>query len=296
MQIRSRDVARLLTRTGTVQMVQEVPAVVVTVVERREFESARRNLNFGEVIVTRECTSNFAIADAIRVVPVQVKDVHIGKLHLKFYKELGKVKRNFVADDSQVRKLLGIKRERLALPIVDWIGDTSEEDIRKLAQEAVKEIENLCIKSPSVGKQSTKVDAKVAPVVVQVPSTPKAEKPVVFSKPSSSENVAEQPEPGPQQGSVNRAAVGMCHKGVVVEFGTIWRGGFGDTKARFKTFCLKLDIGGTHVPFYGVELERECSERGVQPGQTVEVIDMGRQHLPDNRHKNLYRINILKVK
>lgn len=289
MQIRTRDLTRIWSFPSSLEMDLEVPSVVVTVVDRCDYESARRKLNCGELIVTRECTSNFAVADMIRVVSVQVKDVHIGKLHLRFYKDHGKVKRNFVADCSQVRKLLGRKRERLALHSVDWIGDTSEEDIRRLANDAVKEIENMCLKSPTVTIQSTQVGGKVAPVVLQVPGASKVERPVTLS---NSQAVAQSPA-APQQGAVSREAVGESHIGVVVELGKTWRG---NTNGGYPSFCLKLDIGGKHVPFYGVELERECAERGVRAGQTVEVIDMGKQQLSGNRHRNLYRINILRNK
>ena len=267
----------------------------VRTVERSEYESACRSLGVGEVVVTRECTGNFAVADFIRVAPVIVKDVVIGKIHLRFYKHNKKVKRNFVCFDSQVRKLLGKRRERIALPMVDWLGDTSDVLVMKILGDTVQEIVRLCLSQPTNCNASASNQSTVSTNTKKVPDQPRVERPVEV-KPAqvqgsrSMESVAAM---AVLQDSVDREAKGAKQVGVVTEMGKTFRQG---ANGGFNSFCLKLDVNGTHIPFYGVELERECAERGVKAGQVVEVIDMGKQALPGGRHKNLFRINILRGK
>lgn len=275
----------------------DTPIVTVKSVERSEFESACRSQCYGEVIVTR-ASSEFAVADLIRTVDVVVKDVQIGKLHFRFYKEFKKVKRNFVTHDSQVRKLLGRKRERIALSMVDWLGDTSEEFIRKIAREAIHEVEQLCTKQPTHAKSTVKSDGVVNVSTTTTTVERGPEKVVNFSgadaRQASQGTALTKPVTAAiavLQGSVEREAKGQKQAGVVVEMGTVRRP---SATGGFNSFCLKLDVDGRHIPYYGVELERECAERGVKAGQVVEVTNMGKQALPGGKQKNLFKIQILR--
>lgn len=63
---------------------------------------------------------------------------------------------------------------------------------------------------------------------------------------------------------------------------------------------MKLDVDGAHMPFYGVEIERELIERKVRLGDRIEVVFMGRSQISQAgekpRFKNLYKVNVLKGK
>ena len=270
---------------------QSLPIVTVKTVKRSEYETARRSLDCGELIVTCECPS-LAVADFIRTVEVMTKGVFIGKLHLRFYIEKKAVKRNFVTHDPQVRKLLGLKRERMSLQMVTWLGDTSEEVVRMIAKDAIQEIELLCAEQPTRTAKRRSSQSPAGVVAKTVPNDQKAEKPFAFS--SMQTPIVSQPESAKasavQRESVNREAKGDRTEGVVAEMGRIHRPSL---NGGFTSFCLKIDANGVHLPFYGVELERECAERGVKAGMRVEVIQMGKQSIGDGRHKNLFKINIL---
>ena len=270
---------------------QSLPIVTVKTVKRSEYESARRSLDCGELIVTCECPS-LAVADFIRNVEVMTKGVFIGKLHLRFYIEKKMVKRNFVTHDPQVRKLLGRKRERIALPMVNWLGDTSDEVVRMIAKDAIHEIELLCTEQPTRTASGNSPQPPTDVVSKPVPNDHRAEKPYVFR--SSPSPVASHAKPATASAvkgdSVNREAKGVSTKGVVVEMGRTHRP---SQNGGFISFCLKIDVNGVHIPFYGVELERECAERGVKAGMRVEVIQMGKQAIEEGRHKNLFKINVL---
>ena len=270
---------------------QSLPIVTVKTVERSEYETARRSLSCGELIVTCECPS-LAVADFIRNVEVMTGGVFIGKLHLRFYSELKKVKRNFVTHDPQVRKLLGLKRERMSLPMVNWLGDTSEEVVRMIAKDAIHEVELLCTEQPTRAVKGRAAQSHASMVAKTVPNVHKAEKPVVFQSMQSPEASSATPAAvsAVQRESVNREAKGVRTVGVVAEMGRTHRP---SQNGGFTSFCLKIDANGVHIPLYGVELERECAERGVKAGMRVEVIQMGKQAIGDGRHKNLFKINIL---
>lgn len=272
----------------------DVPKVTVKTVDRCEYESSCKAMGLGEVISTLACTPNLAIADLIHVVSVEVKGVCVGKLHLRFYRELRKVKRNFIAFDTQVKKLIGGKRDRFALQMADWMGDATDVVIQSIASEACREVERLLAVRPTVTKRSERSES-VRAVVRSVPTKAKTEKAVVFETTPSSRPVAKA-APGAGQESVkkttlNRTPKGAVHRGVVTEMGVTTRAG---QNGDYETFCLKLDVDGQHIPFYGVELQRESNERGVEVGQLVEVISQGKQALPGNRFKHLYHINIIR--
>ncbi|KGH23031.1 hypothetical protein [Comamonas thiooxydans] len=288
---RTRLAAGLIGDRGSSKDWQDLPAVTVKMVKRSEYETARKSLDFGEVIVT--CASpEMAVASFIRTVEVMVKNVFIGKLHLRFYEDHRRVKRNFVTHDPQVRKLLGRKRERLALNSVDWLGDTSEEVVRMIAKDAIQEIELLCVEQPTKAGKALNTQSRPFLVAKPVPDVQRAEKPVAFQAAPKAElpsNNAAAALAVLQQ-SVEREAKGVRTVGVVTEMGRTRRS---SASGGFISFCLKIDKNGTHIPFYGVELERECAERGVKAGMRVEVIDMGKQRIDDDKIKNLYRINVL---
>ncbi|QXW20153.1 hypothetical protein KXJ72_17780 (plasmid) [Comamonas aquatica] len=291
--IRASIASRLFGTAIRLPDLVDVPEVTVKTVKKSEYESSCRALGYGEVISTLACTPNLAIADLIHVVSVDVKGVCVGKLHLRFYREQKKVKRNFVAFDSQVKKMIRGKRDRFSLAMIDWLGDATDAAIRKIANEACSEVERILAVKPTFTKRAERSDA-VSAVIRSVPSKTKPEWPVAFEvaperTPSA---VAAGNERKPVlKSSVDRMPVGVTEKGVVVEIGKTVRPG---QNGSYESFCLKLDVSGKHIPYYGVELERECAERNVVAGQYVEIVSMGKQQLPGNRHKNLYRINILR--
>lgn len=293
--IRASIASRLFgTAIGLPNLV-DVPEVTLKTVKKSEYESSCRAMGYGEVISTLACTPNLAIADLIHVVSVDVKGVCVGKLHLRFYREQKKVKRNFVAFDSQVKKLIRGKRDRFSLAMIDWLGDADDALIRKIANEACSEVERILTVKPTFTKRAERSDA-VSAVIRSVPSKPKTERPVAFEVVPERKSAAAVAGigDGPKTvlpSSVDRMPVGISEKGIVAEIGKTVRPG---QNGSYESFCLKLDVNGKHIPYYGVELERECAERNVVAGQYVEIVSMGKQQLPGNRHKNLYRINILR--
>jgi hypothetical protein len=102
-------------------------------------------------------------------------------------------------------------------------------------------------------------------------------------------------KPGPN-GHVGRMVQGQSWTGYVAEMGMVDRPGTGGTT--YETFCLKIDVNRTHLPFYGVELQRELMERRARPGDKVELVFMGtapvlRGEGQKPMWKNLYKITVL---
>lgn len=257
--------------------------VEIRTVPRDNYESACRAIKCGEVISTVASTSDLAIADFIHVVAVKVQGLTIGKLHLKFYEKERKVKRTFVAFESQLQKLLHMRRDRIALAMQSWTGDKSQAFINDLVDRTMDEIESMVSAKPTVARAKPQ---RVSAVAAKVASKSGAE-PKAVTKEAVDMALAA------LEGSIDRKAVGVKTVGVVTEFRRVPRNG---ANGPYEIFCLKLDVDGTHIPMYGVELERECIERKVKAGDRVEVVDMGKQQLEGGYKKNLFRINVLERK
>lgn len=115
--------------------------------------------------------------------------------------------------------------------------------------------------------------------------------------------VAEQIDQGPPEVKptkprhVPRAVQGMVYEGTIVESGQTWKHG---PAGAYRTFVLTINDGRTEVPLTGTELERLVRETGVEVGDTVRVVSMGRcpvevpgQSKP--HYKNLYQLTRIGV-
>lgn len=291
MEIRASIASRLFGKSFSVPALNDVPQVkVITVGSKHEYDEMCKCNNLGTVVSVNASSTGFHVATMTRVIPVMVKDVCIGKIHFRFYESARKVKRNFVAFDPQVRKLICGRRDRFALLMVDWDGDASEIALCNLAKQACNEIERMVAEQPT--KSNTAPKKGVGFQVQATSGRKKPEVPVNFPAVAKA-NVREtnKDQLVAPKGSANRAAKGDVRRGYVAEFGKTMRSGSGG--ATYEAFCLKLDVDGSHLTFYGVELERECAERGVKPGQLIEIVSMGKQTTNGGFHKNLYQIKIL---
>jgi hypothetical protein len=137
-----------------------------------------------------------------------------------------------------------------------------------------------------------------------IPVTAPAVKPAptVVEKTAPRE-VSEQIDQGPPEVRpakpklVPRAVQGMVYEGTIVESGQTWKHGPTGT---YRTFVLTINDGRTEVPLTGTELERLVRETGVEVGDKVRVVSMGRcpvdvpgQAKP--HYKNLYQLTRIGV-
>lgn len=240
-------------------------------------------------------------SDRVRVIPIQTQDkTPIGRMWLYLYPEKKVARRVFKVDAPEIRRLLNAKTYYMTdLP---YTPDGGEAEMDALDAKAAAEVGRL-INLTAAQKQGQKKvklpkPTKPGPADAQSPaqSAPAAAPAVVVLK--SELSAQAQPVNVPvsvpvkadagrnsASSSVPRPVKGERYEGIVVEMGMVPRSGY-------DIFCLKLDIGGngTHMPIYGVELEREVMERQVVAGDQVIVVFMGRQDLGHGKTKNLYKV------
>lgn len=137
--------------------------------------------------------------------------------------------------------------------------------------------------------------AAAVPAPVPAPEPAPAPAPAPKAQARVPERPAESTKPA-SGGHVGRMVQGQSWTGYVAEMGMVERPGTGGST--YETFCLKIDVNRTHLPFYGVELQRELIERRARPGDKVQLVFMGtapvlRGEGQRPMWKNLYKITVL---
>jgi len=237
-------------------------------------------------------------SDRVRVIPIQTQDkTPIGRMWLYLYPEKKVARRVFKVDAPEIRRLLNTKTYYMTdLPYTPDGGESEMEALDAKAAAEVGRLINLAADSKQVQKKAKLPKPKAATTAAPAQSAPAAAPPVVVQKSelSAQAQPVNVPVNVPVKGdasrnsassSVPRPVTGERYEGIVAEMGMVPRSGY-------DIFCLKLDIGGkgTHMPLYGVELEREVMERQVVAGDQVIVIFMGRQDLGHGKSKNLFKV------
>lgn len=320
----ANEAAKVLSRsqqTSTAPMAVQ-PQRVVPVVDltERDFPPT--------VVMNAPGKGDFIVSDRIKVVPVMAaSDVQLGRITFYLYPNTGKVRRVFRVDMEYIQKLLGT--ERYFMTDVPWNVVAGESDLERISTDSAREIVDLIDRrlsqfNAAKNRASRKAQAaaigfpanaanpirptsqeSAASGVQATPTGLKSEQPQAcnnaaqFEQPQTNPHVA---KGGPVEqkvdqvaNAVERPTVGQRYVGFVVEAGPVDRNGI---DGRYRTFCLKLEVNGTHVPFYGVEIERELMERNVRVGYRIEVVFMGRTLVSPpgekERFKNLYKVKVLK--
>lgn len=311
------------TENMAVPIAREVPAVNKQV---RDFEPT--------VVMNTPEKGEFIVSDRIKVVPVlAASDIQLGRITLYLYKTESRIRRVFRVDHDHIRKLVGSARYYMS--DVPWNIAGGEEELERISELSAKEVVDIIDRrqsqfSSEKNRSSRKAQAAAigAPSNAANPIRPSQQKPVGTSgqapkleRPSENKQGSDQAENSAQTKGIHpvarepsevlqndvsfqqaaaapeRPTIGQRYVGFVAEAGQVDRSG---SEGKYKTYCMKLDVDGAHMPFYGVEIERELIERKVRLGDRIEVCFMGRSQIAQPgekpRFKNLYKVNHVKGK
>jgi|JI10StandDraft_1071094.scaffolds.fasta_scaffold211497_3 hypothetical protein len=218
-----------------------------------------------------------------------------GKAWMYLYKDQKLAKRVLKIQNSHLAKVIcGPGEDRYFFKDVEYL---EEQGTQAIQDQFIKEIQQLLYR-----KKAT----QEAPVVVKV-AAPPATAPVVQTPVAQMANVQRPLDPVRQQlpvrsmeqpapsKPVNRSVKGAEHIGTVVSAGKTTKVGPNGT---YETFCVTLNDGFRELPFNGAEIERLCRDMGIQVGERIKVVDMGKMdvYVPgvaNPRQKNLYQITRL---
>lgn len=94
--------------------------------------------------------------------------------------------------------------------------------------------------------------------------------------------------------NVDRTVQGITHNGTVVQSGFTQKTG---NEGSYQTFCLTIHDGKKEVPLTGVEIQRQASDLKLAIGDSVRIVDMGRQtfEMPSGKQgwRNLYQVSLI---
>ncbi len=255
-------------------------------------------------VISAPQKEDFVAASRVRIANLTPGgNVNVARIWFYLYEDQKIIKRVFRPDDHQLRKLMGC--DRYYMTNVPWDPKTGEAGIDSIIKSSTDDVVKLVNdrhalragkakggvrKEPAaapvkftVAKPEQEV-AKFAPIPVKA-EAPKTEAPRVEVKPLQ----------GTVKESVVRPVEGQEYIGTVAEMGSVARPG--GRNGTYNAFCLKLEKGGVHSTFYGVELEREVLEHAVKAGDKLSVVYMGRQELPQQNGasswKNLYKVKVI---
>lgn len=94
-------------------------------------------------------------------------------------------------------------------------------------------------------------------------------------------------------GPVSRTVQGQTFKGVVVSAGMTTKNG---QNGSYKTFCLTLNDGTKEIPINGTEIQRQFKDMGLQIGERIQVVSMGKTAVnvagqAASGYKNLFQVS-----
>lgn len=127
---------------------------------------------------------------------------------------------------------------------------------------------------------------------------PKAQPEVKSVEPAKAQQVQQGPAAQPAKPDVqmvvpssHRAVKGETFEGRVSALGMTTKG---TGEKAYQTFCLTIHDGDKETPLSGTELERQCRDLGVRPGDRIKVVYMGSMpvNIPGKKgsFKNLYQV------
>ena len=315
---------------------EQVSTQNMAVPVKREVQVAENQVRDFEptVVMNTPQKGEFIVSDRIKVVPVlAASDVQLGRITLYLYKTEGRIRRVFRVDHDHIRTLVGSARYYMS--DVPWNVAAGEDELDRISEFSAREVVDIIERRQAqFSTEKSRSSRKAKAAAIGSPSN--AGNPIRPSqqKPGEASGAALKQERSSdfQQGAVHagkseqsssnhpgaretsetpkndvlfqqsaaapeRPTIGRRYEGYVAEAGQVDRSG---SEGTYKTYCMKLDVDGAHMPFYGVEIERELIERKVRLGDRIEVVFMGRSQISQAgekpRFKNLYKVNVLKGK
>ena len=190
------------------------------------------------------------------------------------------------------RVICGPDEMRYFFKDVDYIP---ENGTREICDAFVGEIRKLLDRKQAFSKAAKMNVAAEKPKPIEAAAMPKPD-PVVVQAPALSPTSAPvlQKAMEPMR-PVNRTVKGQVYEGMVVSAGMSTKNG---QNGSYSTFCLTLNDGEKEVPLNGTEIHRQVKDMGIQIGERVKVVSMGRSPIdvPGQEKqgwKNLYQITRL---
>lgn len=250
-------------------------------------------------VISAPQKDDFVAASRVRIANLTPGgNVNVARIWFYLYEDQKIIKRVFRPDDHQLRKLMGC--DRYYMTNVPWDPKTGEAGIDSIIKSSTEDVVRLVNDRHALRAGKPKGGARkeqaAAPVKFTV-AKPEQEvaKPAPIPVKAEAPKVEAKPVPAVVKESVARPVEGQEYIGTVAEMGSVPRSG--GRNGTYNAFCLKLEKGGVHSTFYGVELEREILEHAVKAGDKVSVVYMGRQELPQQNGasswKNLYKVKVI---
>ncbi len=221
----------------------------------------------------------------------------VGKAWLYLYKDQKTAKRVLKIQNSHLARVIcGPGEDRYFFKDVEYVEENGTQAIQ---DQFIKEIQQLLYRKKATQEQGPVVVKVVTPAatapavqppVVQVPVVQRPVEPL--RQPSPARPAVDQKVPSKP---VNRSVKGAEYSGVVVSAGKTTKAG---PRGSYETFCATLNDGFRELPFNGAEIERLFHDMGIQVGERIKVVDMGKMDVfvpgvANPRQKNLYQITRL---
>jgi hypothetical protein len=236
----------------------------------------------------------FRVAERVQTAQLCGRDgIQLGVMWLYLYPDHRIAKRVFKVTDNQLAKAL--KWDRRYMPDVKFDPVAGFQGIM---EEMYKECSALLNKPGVAGRGKAQTETKVE--VVTRPTVALTAKPAVPAPVVHTATVMEQPAAHATTVAMpmsQRAVNGETYIGRVTMAGMTTKG---VGKGAYQTFCLTIHDGTRETPLVGAELQRQCGDLGIKPGDGVKVVFMGKQQveIPDASYpsgkrfsnKNLYQV------
>lgn len=189
------------------------------------------------------------------------------------------------------RIICGPDEMRYFFKDVDYIP---ENGTREICDAFVAEIRKLLDKKQALSKAEKLNVAAQKPKPLEAAAMPKPA-PVVVPAPAPAPTPAVVQKAVEPPRHVSRTVKGQVHEGMVVSAQMSTKNG---QNGSYSTFCLTLNDGEKEVPLNGTEIHRQVKDMGIQIGERVKVVSMGRSPIdvPGQEKqgwKNLYQITRL---
>jgi hypothetical protein len=212
-------------------------------------------------------------------------------------KALNKARRVLKFNNRALARIIcGPDEMRYFFKDVDYIP---ENGTREICESFVGEIRKLLDRKQALPRSEKLNDAARKSKSLEAAAMPKPA-PVVVQAPAPAPTPAPTPAPVVQKAleplrPVNRTVKGQVYEGMVVSAGMSTKNG---QNGSYSTFCLTLNDGEKEVPLNGTEIHRQVKDMGIQIGERVKVVSMGRSPIdvPGQEKqgwKNLYQITRL---
>lgn len=238
-------------------------------------------------------SENFRIAERVQTAELYGRGgIQLGVMWLYLYPEHSIAKRVFKVTHRPLA--FALKWDRRYMPDVPFdpvvghqgIMDAMYKECSTLLNRTERPAREKAVQKPVVkAKQVPQSKPKVTPEVKSV----ETEKPQQAQQAPAAQTV--KPDVQMVVPSSHRAVKGETFEGRVSALGMTTKG---TGEKAYQTFCLTIHDGDKETPLSGTELERQCRDLGVRPGDRIKVVYMGSMpvNIPGKKgsFKNLYQV------